>query len=124
MPEVISYYNSSLRNNYATVSYGIETTSIAYFLDRTVVNVDQGTYGYTFLNSNSTGELLSSLYASDIRYFLIPNQNAESYSGYAAVSSKVLLFKLVPDGDYFVLLKDFTCFSLYELKLPGNVTSG
>ncbi len=124
MPEVISYYNSSLRDNYTTVSFGVETTAIAYFLGCSVVNIDYGVYGYSFLRSNSTEELLSSLYASDFRYFLVPNQNAASYSGYVTVSSQMLLFQLISNKDYFVLLKDFRCYSLYELKLPENATSG
>ena len=124
MPEVISYYNSSLKDNYTTVSFGVETTAIAYFLDRSVVNIDNGVYGYSFLRSNSTEDLLSSLYASNIRYFLIPNGNAMSYSGYVTFSSKMLLFQLISDRDYFVLLEDFPSYSLYKLKLPGSGTSG
>jgi hypothetical protein len=123
MPEIIDYYNSSLRDNYTTVSYGIETTAIAYFLDRSVVNIDQGVYGYSFLKSNNTEELLGSLYASNIRYFLIPNENAASYPQYVAVSSNFLLFNLIPDRDYFFSLKNFTCYSLYKLVLPSNDNS-
>jgi hypothetical protein len=120
MPEIIDYYNSSLPDNYATVSYGLETTAIAYFLDRSVVNIDQGVYGYSFLKSNNTEELLGSLYASNIRYFLIPNENAASYPQYMAVSSRLLLFRLISDRDYFFLLKDFPCYSLYKLVLPSD----
>jgi hypothetical protein len=120
MPEIISYYNSSLPDNCTTVSYGIETTAIAYFLDRSVVNIDQGVYGYPFLRSNNTEELLNSLYASNIRYFLIPNENATSYPQYVAVSSNFLLFNLIPDRDYFFSLKNFTCYSLYKLVLPSD----
>ena len=120
MPEIISYYNSSLPDNYTTVSYGIETTAIAYFLDRSVVNIDQGVYGYSFLKSNNTEELLGSLYASNIRYFLVPNENAIPYPQYVAVSSNFLLFNLISDRDYFFVLKDFTCYSLYKLVLPSD----
>jgi hypothetical protein len=123
MPEIIDYYNSSVLDNYTTVSYGDSTATIAYFLDRSVVNINYGVYGYSFLVSNSSEELFNSLYASDIRYFLIPNKNAISYPQFVNVSSRILLFRLIPDGDYFFLLKDFTCYSLYEIVLPSGINS-
>ncbi len=122
MPEIINYYNSSIKDNYATVSYGVETTAIAYFLDRHVINLDYGVYGYSFLRSNSTEELLGSLYESKIRYFLIPNKNATSYPNYVKASSKLLLLSLFSNMDYFVLVKEFPCYSLYKLKLLNDST--
>ncbi len=122
MQEVIDYYNSSLHDSYVTVSFGANTKAITYFLGRIIVNLDSGVGGYSFLRSNSTEELLNSLYASDIRYFLVPNQNSVSYIQYVNSSSKILLFRLLTNEKHFVSQKNFTSYSLYNLVLPSGVT--
>jgi hypothetical protein len=125
MSEVIDYYNSSLPDNYVTVSFGWETDALVYFANRSVINIGEGVGGYSFLVSNDTEGLLNSLYQSNIRYFLIPNENAvysatATYSQYMVVSSRILLFRLIPDRDYFFSVKNFTCFSLYKLAVPSG----
>jgi hypothetical protein len=120
MPEIVDYYQFSLPDNYVTVSFGWETNALAYFANRSVINIGQGVGEYSFLRSNNTEELLNSLYQSNIRYFLIPNENAESYTQYQDVSYKIHLLGLIPDRDYFFSLKNFTCFSLYKLVVPSE----
>jgi hypothetical protein len=113
--EVITYYNSSLHDNYVTVSYGANTKAITYFLDRIVVNLDSGNSGYTFLKSNNTQELLNLLSQFDIRYFLIPKESSTYYEAYVTAKPKFLLLQLLSDENYFVLVKEFTGFSLFTI---------
>lgn len=124
MPEIINYYNSSISNNYTTVSFGYPTMSITYFLNRSVIDISQTIGAYFILpvvECNNTEELLSLLYKSNIRYFLIPNEHGDFYNQYNASSSRILLLKLIHDPNYFVLIKNFTCYSLYSLLLPSSV---
>jgi hypothetical protein len=114
-PEIIDYYKR-IPDNYITVSYGIETTAIAYFSNHKVVNIDQGFYGYEFITTNDAKTLVDSLFEHNIRYVLVPNKNAQDYAEFVNASAKVQLFRLAQSTDYFSSVKNFTCYSLYELN--------
>ncbi|MFQ5821302.1 MAG: glycosyltransferase family 39 protein [Candidatus Heimdallarchaeota archaeon] len=120
--EVIDYYKANITDTYVTVSYFCYY--LMYYANRSVIDLGYA-YGYQslapILSSNDSNILLTKLYDSNIRYFIIPKPShpmQQIRKTYEQDEERFLLFKEINKNPYFSLKKDFTFYWLYKLVSP------
>jgi hypothetical protein len=122
-PDVVNYYNDEIRDHCTTlVFYGQDLVT---FANRTVIDLSGSVYGspiYSTLRNCTYTDLLHTLAALNVRYFLAPNPNEPSfYTMFQTLVNSTSFSYLFQDKLHFGVLKVFKYVTLY--KLHQNFTT-
>ncbi len=122
--DAISFYKANIHDSFTTV--GFYANELIFYAHRSLIDLTRLEGVATFLpvlHASTPDDVMSSLLALNIRYFLLPLPSHPVYSTYMQFHDRYLVFKMIDSLQDFVFVRSFADFRLVRFVAPSETAN-